>query len=78
VVPTYAAYLLYGAGLIRIAATRAATIAAVEPVVAAAVAFAIWGEQLGTWGYAGSVLVLSAVVLIATGRDNARLPAARS
>jgi drug/metabolite transporter, DME family len=78
VVPTYVAYLLYGAGLMRIAATRAATIAAVEPVVAAAVAFAIWGEQLGRWGYAGSLLVLSAVVLIATGRNNGRVPAARS
>jgi drug/metabolite transporter, DME family len=77
VLPTYVAYLLYGAGLMRIPATRAATIAAVEPVVAAAVAFAIWGEQLGKWGYAGSVLVLSAVLLIATAGQNGRVPATR-
>jgi drug/metabolite transporter, DME family len=64
VVPTYAAYLLYSHGLRRVEATRAATVATIEPVVAAALAFLVWGEALGVWGYAGAALVLAGVVLM--------------
>jgi drug/metabolite transporter, DME family len=72
-VPTFAAYLIYGAGLIRVAPTRAATTAAIEPVVAAAVAFAAWNERFGVGGYIGSALVLLGVLLAArTGRRSGR------
>ena len=65
VVPTYGAYLLYAAGLRRIDATRAAVIATVEPVVAAAVAWTVFGERLAPLGYLGAVVVLAGVVVAA-------------
>jgi drug/metabolite transporter, DME family len=66
VVPTFAAYLIYGAGLVRVNATRAATVAAIEPVVAAAAAFLMWDERFTAIGYLGAALVLSAVFLVAS------------
>jgi DME family drug/metabolite transporter len=66
VASTYAAYLAYSAGLARLPATRAATIATAEPVIASLLAFAIWDERLPLGGYAASVLVLLGVVIMAT------------
>jgi len=68
VVPTYLAYLVYGLGLRRLPATRAATVATLEPVVAAVLAYAVWGEALRPLGYVGAVLVLAGVLVIATQR----------
>lgn len=67
VVPTYLAYLLYAVGLRRVEATRAATVATLEPVGAAVIAYAIWGEALRPGGYVGAALVLSGVVIVARG-----------
>ena len=77
VVPTYGAYLLYGLGLTRVEATRAATVATVEPVAAAVLAYLVWGEALRGAGYVGAALVLAGVLLVATergGRDAPALP----
>ena len=63
---TYAAYLAYSAGLSRIEATRAATIATAEPVIAALLAFAFWDERLPVTGYVAAGLVLSGVLVTAT------------
>jgi DME family drug/metabolite transporter len=68
VVPTYGAYLLYSIGLARVEATRAATVATLEPVAAAALAYAVWGEALHGLGYVGAALVLAGVVVVATER----------
>jgi DME family drug/metabolite transporter len=68
VVPTYLAYLVYGEGLRRVEATRAATVATLEPVVAASLAVAVWGEALRPLGYAGGGLVLAGV-LVGTARE---------
>ncbi|MDP1571326.1 MAG: EamA family transporter [Vicinamibacterales bacterium] len=62
-VPTYLAYLLYAHGLMRLDATRTAVVATIEPVVAALLGFAIFGEALGLQGYAGAGLVLTGVVI---------------
>jgi DME family drug/metabolite transporter len=67
VVCTYGAYLFYSAGLRRVEATRAATVATVEPVVAAIAAFAMWGERLSATGYACAAVVLLGVLLMVTG-----------
>jgi drug/metabolite transporter, DME family len=67
VVPTYLAYLAYSAGLKRVEATRAATVATMEPVISAIFAYALWGERLGTAGYAFAALVLAGVCLMVTG-----------
>lgn len=67
VVPTWVALQLYGAGLRRLEATRAATVATIEPVVAAALAYAVWGELLAPVAYLGAALVLAGVVTSAQG-----------
>jgi drug/metabolite transporter, DME family len=69
VVPTYGAYLLYGFGLARLEATRAATVATLEPVAAAVLAYVVWGEALRGLGYLGAALVLAGVLLVATERE---------
>ena len=60
---TYGAYMLYYAGLKRIEASRAAVIATLEPLVAALLAFSLFGERFTTLGYVGSGLILTAVLL---------------
>lgn len=62
-VATYAAYSFYYAGLRRLEATRAAVAATLEPVVAAALAFAWWGESFSGPAWLGSGLILGAVGL---------------
>ena len=62
---TYLAYLAYASGLARLEATRAATIATAEPVIAAVLAFAFWGERLPFAAYAAALLVIGGVVLMA-------------
>lgn len=64
VVSTYLAYLFYSAGLRRVEATRASTVATVEPVVAAIAALVMWDERLSPAGYACAALVLAGVLLM--------------
>ena len=68
VVPTYLALQLYEAGLTRVEATRAVTVATLEPVIAAALAYAVWGEAMRPLGYAGAVLVLAGVLVMSADR----------
>jgi drug/metabolite transporter, DME family len=63
VVPTWVALQMYGAGLRRLDATRAVTVATLEPVVAALLAFAVWGELLSPVAYLGGGLVLAGVLV---------------
>jgi DME family drug/metabolite transporter len=72
VVPTYVALQLYEAGLRRVEATRAVTVATLEPVVAAGLAYAVWGEALRPLGYAGAALVLVGVLLMSAAPTDAR------
>jgi DME family drug/metabolite transporter len=67
VVPTYGSYLLYSAGLRRVEATRAATVATTEPVVAAAAAYLVWDERLSVAGYLFAAMVLAGVLLMVMG-----------
>lgn len=60
---TYLAYLVYYLGLRRVEASRAVLVATIEPVVAAALAAALFGERLGTWGVVGALLVISAAAI---------------
>lgn len=70
-VPTYGSYLFYGAGLKRVEATRAATVAMVEPVVAAVAAYLTWGERWSPSGYLFAGLVLAGVLLMVSERGPA-------
>ncbi len=62
VTTTYGAYSVYYAGLRRLSATRTAIVATLEPVLAAGLAYFWWGERFDMLGYAGSALILSAVL----------------
>jgi drug/metabolite transporter, DME family len=74
---TYGAYLAYSAGLRRLEATRASVIATLEPVLAGLLAFVLWRERFAPVGYAGGVLILLGVLLMARAGPSApgRLPA---
>ncbi len=63
-VSTYGAYHFYYAGLKHIEAGRASIIATAEPVVAAVVAWFWWNESFSMAGYTGSVLIITAVILM--------------
>ncbi|MEN3011140.1 MAG: EamA family transporter [Candidatus Bipolaricaulaceae bacterium] len=60
---TYGAYTLYFAGLRRLPATRAVILATLEPVIAALVARAWWGETLSPTRIVGAALILGAALL---------------
>jgi drug/metabolite transporter, DME family len=74
-VSTYLAYLVYYTGLRRVEASRAVLVATIEPVVAAALAAALYGERLGPLGVAGAGLILAAAVATAARRAPRSAPA---
>jgi drug/metabolite transporter, DME family len=79
-VSTYLAYLLYYTGLRSVEASRAVLVATVEPVVAAALAAAVYGERLGPLGLVGAGLILLAAAAAAArpGREGVRVASSRS
>lgn len=74
-VATYLAYLAYYSGLRHVEASRAVLVATIEPVVAAAMAAALYGERLGPWGIAGAALILVAAAAAALRRTRRPAPA---
>lgn len=65
-IPTTLAYLLYTAGLSKVETGQAAIIANVEPVAAMIIGVGIYGDKLTVWQIVGSILILSAAVLVQT------------
>lgn len=76
-VSTYLAYLVYYTGLRRTEASRAVLVATVEPVMAAALAAALFGERLGWIGWGGAALVLTAAAAAALPERGRRRAAAQ-
>lgn len=64
VVPTAAAYVVFGAGLRRVPATAAGIATLLEPLTAAALGVLVFGERLGAVGLIGATLLLSGLVLL--------------
>lgn len=62
--PTSLAYLLYTAGLSRVETGNASIIANIEPVVAMIVGVTVFNETLVIWQIIGSILILSAAILV--------------
>lgn len=62
-ISTYAAYFVYCQGLQRLEATRVSVIATTEPIFAIFLAWILWGENLGTYGYIGAGLVVAGVLI---------------
>lgn len=69
---TYLAYLAYYSGLRHVEASRAVVVATVEPVVAAALAAAVYGERLGPYGVVGAALILVAAAAASLRRSRRR------
>lgn len=69
---TVLAYSLFNRGLRGVRPSTASTLGLVEPVVAAALAFALLGETLGLTGLFGAGLILLGLLLIvrSVGRDD--------
>ncbi|WP_272700767.1 DMT family transporter [Desulfovibrio sp. Fe33] len=63
-VTSYGAFSVYYAGLKRMDATHASVIATFEPLVAAVLAFILFGEKFSMLGYAGSSLIIVAVLMV--------------
>ncbi len=63
-VPTVLAYSLFNRGLRGVRSSTASTLALIEPVVAASLAFLLLGERLGPLGLVGAGLILLGLVLI--------------
>ncbi|KAB8162977.1 EamA family transporter [Streptomyces sp. 3MP-14] len=57
VVPMCLAYLLFGAGLVRVRTSAATTLSLFEPLVAAVLAVLVVDERLDAWGWFGVALV---------------------
>jgi DME family drug/metabolite transporter len=65
VVPTAAAYVVFGAGLRRVTVTAAGIATLLEPLTAATLGVLIFGERLGTLAWVGAALLLWALGLLA-------------
>lgn len=61
---TYAAYWAYCEGLKRLAPTKAAVLCTLEPVIATAIAWWMWGERFTGIGWVGAALVIGAVLVL--------------
>ena len=64
--PTAAAYVLFTVGLKRVPATMAGIASLLEPLTATVLGVVAFGESLGTPGFAGALLLLAALALLAT------------
>ena len=67
--PMFIAYLLFGFGLRSIRSSVATTVTLIEPVVAAALAIIVVGEQLRWSGWIGLALILVGVSLLVSARQ---------
>jgi len=63
-VPTLGGGIAFNAGLHHIPASNASIIATLEPVIAAALGWAVWGERLDAPQLLGAGLTLAAVVIL--------------
>src|SRR5262249_1948386 len=70
VVPTALAYWLFQAGLRHVSATAASIISMLDPVVAAVLAWVLFGERLAASGIAGAALLILSVGVLSTGQGN--------
>jgi drug/metabolite transporter (DMT)-like permease len=63
-VSTYGAYIFYCAGMRRLAPTRAAVLATLEPAVATFTAWWLWDERFTVVGWLGAALIIAAVLCL--------------
>ncbi|MCG8473597.1 MAG: EamA family transporter [Desulfobacterales bacterium] len=71
---SYSANSFYYLGLRYLPPTRAVLTATLEPVVATFFAWLLWNETMGLAGYAGSLLILTGVLLTILGPSSSKKP----
>jgi drug/metabolite transporter, DME family len=71
VFPMAVAYLLFGFGLRRLSASSATTLALFEPLVATMLAVGVVGERLEPVQWAGLLLIVTGIVLVARAETGA-------
>ena len=76
VVPMFAGYVLFGAGLAVVPASTATALTLLEPAVAAVIAVLVLGERLPVLGWAGMVVLLASLIVLTTPSRLGRLSAA--
>jgi DME family drug/metabolite transporter len=64
--PTAIAYALFTLGLHRVPTTVAGIVGLLEPLTAATLGVVVFGESLGVRGSAGAILLIAALLLLAT------------
>ncbi|HAQ07392.1 MAG TPA: EamA family transporter [Bacillus bacterium] len=62
--PTVLAYFAYSWGLERTESSTAAVVATLEPVVATMLGVMVYGDRLGFWQSAGSLLIVASVLAV--------------
>jgi DME family drug/metabolite transporter len=67
IVPSVVAYWLYQRGLQDLPATTASIVTLLEPLIAAVLAWAIFGERLGLLGGVGGLLLMASIVVLSLG-----------
>lgn len=63
-IPTLLGGAAFNAGLRTVSASNASIVATVEPVIAAGLGWAVWGERLEAWQLVGAGLIIAGVMLI--------------
>ena len=76
-VPTIGAYSLFNRGLRGVRSSTASTLALIEPVVAATLAYVVLGERLGATGLAGAALVMLGLLMVVRSAAGSAVPRSR-
>lgn len=74
-IPAALAYTLFFAGLSVVRASTASVVALVEPLTAAVIGIAVFGERLNALVGTGTVLLMGAVLFLVIGEGQGRAPA---
>jgi DME family drug/metabolite transporter len=72
-VPTALAYWMFQVGLRSVAATAASIISLLEGMVAALLAWLLFGETLAATGVVGAILLILSIILLSTGKPRLNL-----
>ncbi|HVU15181.1 MAG TPA: EamA family transporter [Phototrophicaceae bacterium] len=70
-IPTALAYWMFQAGLRSVSATAASIISMLEPMVAALLAWLIFGETLALAGIVGALLLVASIILLSVSENPA-------
>ncbi len=62
--PSALAYVMFQRGLKDVPATTASIVTLLEPLVAAILAWAMFDERLGVWGWVGAALLIAAIATL--------------